>query len=224
ARAAAERRRDGITTFPQGAAEALRDYARGLVAKAGARPSAWGLKLPEAMMVLPELNEAFPGMRLIHLVRHPVAIALRRTHVTSRSNNPVGAAVLEAAYREADLAERLDGPRPPWMDNVLSWIFQVGPASRFGREVLGPERYLEIRYEDLCADQEAQEARISDFLGRRVALGESLSAEAIRPPGYAPDDPRIEHIWPLCRRTARPLGYERDLPGDASDDAARARA
>ena len=38
----------------------------------------WGFKLPEAMLIMPELLAAFPAARLVHLVRHPDSPVLCR--------------------------------------------------------------------------------------------------------------------------------------------------
>ena len=59
----------------------------------------WGWKLPETMLVVPEMCRAFRRARVLHLVRHPVDACLRRTHLTSRMGHPVGATTLHAAYR-----------------------------------------------------------------------------------------------------------------------------
>jgi hypothetical protein len=125
----------------------------------------WGFKLPEAMLVLPELFEAFPDARLLHLVRHPVSISLRRTHMTSRTSNPVGSAVLNAAYRSVGRDIALIESDGEYRNNALSWLYQVKSVAQFCRENLRSEQYLDIRFEDFCADPEKSSSRIVSFLG-----------------------------------------------------------
>ncbi len=52
------------------------------------RSRLWGLKLPEAMLVLPLLIDVLPQAKVVQLIRHPVSSSLRRTHMTSRLENP----------------------------------------------------------------------------------------------------------------------------------------
>ena len=54
-------------------------------------------KLPGTMLALLQVLRAFFRARAVHLVRHPVSSALRRTHTTSQMDNPIGRAVLPAA-------------------------------------------------------------------------------------------------------------------------------
>ena len=58
----------------------------------------WGFKLPESNFLLPELREAFPHARYVHLMRDPLSTCLRRTHMTARLDNHIGRITLAAAY------------------------------------------------------------------------------------------------------------------------------
>ena len=78
----------------------------------------WGLNLPETMLVLPLLIDAFPQAKVVHLTRHPVSSSLRRTHMTSRLNNAVGAAALPAAYRYSNRDPRQIGSDEPYPHNA----------------------------------------------------------------------------------------------------------
>ena len=139
----------------------------------------WGFKLPEAMLIMPELLAAFPAARLVHLVRHPVTSSLRRTHVTSRTDNSVGETVCASAYRAIGREVRLIDSDPDWRRNAITWVYQVDPVARLGR-TLGPDRYLEIRFEDLCDDPAGTTRRVREFLGVAGQVGPTIAVSRRR--------------------------------------------
>jgi hypothetical protein len=178
-------------------------------ARAPNSPS-WGLKLPEAMLVLPLLIDAFPKAKVVHITRHPVSSSLRRTHMTSRLSNPVGAVALPAAYRYSQRDPALIATDEPYLHNACSWNFQVSRVLSYGRGVLGEDRYREIAYEDVCADPARVAASVQSFLGRATEAGETtIPVDLTRPGGWDAADPRVDTIWRLCGETAALLGYER---------------
>src|ERR1700741_5203529 len=141
--------------LPSGARyrQRLRDRATEILERASPQwLPRWGLKLPEAMLVLPLLIDAFPSAKVVHLTRHPISSSLRRTHMTSRLDNAVGAVTLPAAYRYAKRDPALITTDEPYLHNACSWNFQVTRVVHYGRGALGDERYLEIGYEDMCAE------------------------------------------------------------------------
>lgn len=173
----------------------------------------WGLKLPEAMLVLPLLVDAFPDAKVVHLVRHPISSSLRRTHMTSRMNNPIGAVALPAAYRFANRDVGHIATDDPFLHNAYSWNFQVTRVARYARESLSESRYLEVAYEDLCTEPSRAVGAVRAFLGRKDRLPEtSIPVDLSRTGSWDPDDPRADSIWTLCSDTATLLGYRRDRP------------
>ena len=178
----------------------------------------WGLKLPEAMLVLPLLIDAFPQAKIVHLTRHPVSSSLRRTHMTSRLGNPVGAVALPAAYRYSKRDPALIATDEPHWHNACAWNFQVSRVVRYGRDVLGEGRYLEIAYEQLCAAPSGVCAAVRSFLG--CAAGEretSIPVDLARSGGWDAGDPRVDAIWRLCGETAALLGYARQPDASAQE-------
>ncbi len=175
----------------------------------------WGWKLPETMVVVPEVFKAFPDARLIHLTRHPVVSAFRRTHLTSRANNPVGRAVLHAAYARIDRDPALIAEDEEYMHNAITWLYQVGRVARFGRDQLSPEQYLEIRFEDVCSAPENVSARISKFTGLLPVeiFGEGINKHRAAVP--VPDDERVDRVWQICGQVAQELGYSMTVPAGA---------
>lgn len=202
----------------------LQDHARGILGGGvWMSPQLWGWKLPETMLILPEALEAFSSARVVHLVRHPITTCLRRTHMTSRYSNPVGRAVLGAAYRNAGRPETAIEEDEHWKHNAISWVFQLSLLAEVRRQ-MDPARYLELRFEDLVDEPEAGVARLRSFLGREPSFQGSASAPAVeidpaRAAGEAasatPDtDPRAAWIWSLCGPVAESFGYERVPPAE----------
>ena len=179
-------------------------------------PRAWGLKLPEAMLVLPLLIDAFPQAKVVHLTRHPIAASLRRTHMTSRMDNAVGAATLPNAYRDASRDPGSIPADEPYVHNACSWRYQVSRVVRYGRDALGAERYLELRYEDVCNDTAASIARVRAFIGHSgEGRAGAVAVDPSRVGGWDRSDPRVRTVWEICGETAALLGYnlEQDAAG-----------
>jgi hypothetical protein len=203
----------GGRDLPTGSAyrTAIRAVAAAILERAGPRNSPlWGLKLPETMLVLPLLIDAFPQAKVVHLTRHPVSSSLRRTHMTSRLSNPVGAVVLPAAYRYVKRDPALIAADEPYVHNACSWNFQVSRVVGYGRGVLGGDRYLEIAYEDVCTNPARAAATVRSFLGSPTEARETMiQVDFTRSGGWDAGDPRVDLIWRLCGETAVLLGYAR---------------
>ncbi|HTS20263.1 MAG TPA: sulfotransferase [Casimicrobiaceae bacterium] len=196
--------------------DALRAKAAEVLRTAPARSAAtWGLKLPEAMLILPLLADAFPASKVVHLTRHPVSASLMKPHLTSRPDTALGMAMLPNAYRYSKRDASLLEADEPYVHNACSWNYQVRRVVDYGRGVLRDARYLEVRYEDLCADPASAASLAGSFVGcAGVASGASIEVDSTRIAPWDSDDPRIETIREICGETAGLLGYS--LAGDAS--------
>ena len=187
--------------------ETLSGCAEGILTKGQWKEGQlWGLKLPVTMLILPEIVQAFPNAKIIHLVRHPVDTCLRRTHVTSRPNNRVGAATLHAAYSWLGW-NRNPADDDDYIRNTASWVFQVHKAIQFGRR-LDSNRYLEVRYEELCDDAQTASDKVARFLDIPVtssALGRAIDSERRR--YWVEGDKRALEVWSICEETGTRLGY-----------------
>ena len=167
---------------------------------------AWGWKLPETMLIVPEVAYAFADAKIIHLVRHPLDTCLRRTHMTSRMNNSIGEATLLGAYLWLNW-DRDPRDDDDYLRNAASWVFQVDQVIQFGKR-LETTRYLEINYEDLCANPQAVSDRIAAFLGKPpITTNLNQIIDNTRKHLWDENDERASEVWSICEQTATALGY-----------------
>lgn len=97
----------------------------------------WAEKDPTYTLLLDFIDQLFPDAVYIHLLRdgHDVVASFRDRW----------------GYRSAARAARTE------------WARYVDAARRFG-DALGPDRFMQLRYEDLVARPEAEARRVFDFL------------------------------------------------------------
>ena len=168
----------------------------------------WGWKLPETMLTLPHALRAFPRARVVHLVRHPVTSALRRTHMTSRLDNPVGRAVLPVAYRACGLNPDNIELDEPYIHNAVTWAYQVGGVLGTLRSMPPASGCLQFRYEEICVAPDEAQKRLTAFLGAAAPITDPPEIDARRTGGYRAEDDRAKKIWSICGGLAFELGYE----------------
>lgn len=166
----------------------------------------WGWKLPETMMLVPEVVEAFPRVKIIQIVRHPVTSSLRRTHKTSREQDEIGGPVLAAARARVAVPEnhQLDADT---LNNALSWHLQVNAVTSFCRQTLPASQYLELRYEDLFGDWQQTKTTLCTFSGIPSAQLKCPPLDAARRRSFDLPDPRITDVWQITRDVAKLHGY-----------------
>ncbi len=112
--------------------------------------SRWGWKNPRAMLMLPFLDASFSALKFVHVVRDGRDMAY-----SSNQNQP-------REHGEALLGTDYEGlPKPLFA--IAFWSQANRVAARYGEEVMG-DRYLRLRYEDLCLDPRAAVERLADFL------------------------------------------------------------
>ena len=97
----------------------------------------WGDKTPHYVMHIPLLARLFPEARFVHIYRDGRDVAL---------------SWLKAGFEPRNLYAAMK-----------SWAAMVAKGMRDGRE-LGPERYLEVRYETLLSETEPTMKAVCDFL------------------------------------------------------------
>jgi len=124
----------------------------------------WGWKVPRTILIFPFVHEFFPGMRAIHLVRDGRDMAYSANQNQARRYAP----------RFFDPSEP-NSSAP--IQSIGFWAHVNLAAARYGEAALG-ERYLRLRYEEVCADPAGMATRLTDFLDR-PAPPESLEEVAV---------------------------------------------
>jgi len=124
----------------------------------------WGWKLCETTYILPVLDYLFPQAKFIHLIRDGRDVAFCDHHGPSD-------AWWRKIYFNTDRIQtlhgmRLTGPayrrRSP-VFNALHWMNSVTVGMNFG--MMLRERYLEVRYEELCGNFVPVAQRVLEFAG-----------------------------------------------------------
>jgi Sulfotransferase family len=113
--------------------------------------TSWGWKAPRSMFLLPYFNERLPNLRLLHLVRDGRDMAFAGVRFALRTHAPT---VLDPPQ------QRLPEP----VRAIALWARINLSVARYGDGFLG-DRYLRLRFEDLCGDPRANIARILEFFG-----------------------------------------------------------
>ena len=117
--------------------ELAADYLAGRSRPLAAKAVPWGWKEPNSHLVLPELIECFPGLRYVHLVRHPLDMAFSsNTSQLQTWGHHLGLAIPENATDIPNAQLR-------W------WIETTKMAIESGR-ALG-ERFRLLLFDEVCS-------------------------------------------------------------------------
>lgn len=122
----------------------------------------WGWKLCESLYALPVLDYLLPGARFVHLVRDGRDVAFCDHKAPTD-------AFWRKVYFDGDRIRTWRGMPldPGWyrrrahLFNARHWVNSVTVGRAYG--MMLRERYLEVRYEDLCRDFAATAGRVLRF-------------------------------------------------------------
>ncbi len=138
----------------------------------------WGFKLPESLLLLPELAEAFPNARYVHFIRDPLATCLRRTHLTGRLSNHIGRIAIPLAYQHSGLPVTQILEDSAALHMAYTTIHQLESVMAFFSK-LPSNQHFQVLFEDVVADPNTALSAFSQWLGN-TADGKLLS-EAVDP-------------------------------------------
>ena len=98
-----------------------------------------------------------------------------------------------------------------YIRNALTWRHQVENVSSFAKNNLPKHKYLEIKYEDLCNNQQEVTFEFIDFLKIQLTK-QQLSAEPVvidtsRNNADSFLSSRSQEVWDICGETAVKIGY-----------------
>jgi len=159
----------------------------------------WGWKEPRSIYLLPFFHRQLPALRFLHVVRDGRDMALSTNQNQLRKHG-------DAAPIPSDL------PTPARSIALWSWVNLS--AARYGEERLG-DRYLRIRFEDLCARPVEIADDIRSFFG--LAGDPAGALDLVAAPsslGRWRDEPSatIAGLEEIGGRALSALGYELATP------------
>jgi hypothetical protein len=143
--------------------EVLADHAAGLPGDA----RAWGWKEPRSIYLLRFWHAAMPELRFLHFIRDGRDMAFSENQQQLKKHG------------KAVLGRRLRLARTP-VRSIAVWGRINSEAADFGEGTLR-ERYLRVRFEDLCAEPAETVGRILAFFGLE-GDAEAVARAEIRPP------------------------------------------
>jgi hypothetical protein len=127
----------------------------------------WGFKNPRSMYLLPFFNRRFPKMRFIHVLRDGRDMAYSRNQKQVYKH---GQALLREQYQQLN---KLSLPIAFWRKSNLE-------VAGYGEHVMR-DRYIRVRFEDMCTRPEATIIRLLNFL--EVKFEDiSIFIKEIKPP------------------------------------------
>lgn len=126
----------------------------------------WGWKEPRSIYLVPFFDVSMPSLRFLHFIRDGRDMAF------SENQNQL------VKHGEAVLGDELRKEKTP-VRSIAVWSRVNSAAADYGEQQLG-ERYLRIRFEDLCARPQEGVRRIYDFFG--LDGDAETAAAAVRPP------------------------------------------
>jgi len=183
---------------------------------AGSDAQIWGYKLPETLLILDDVADAFPSARFVHLVRDPLDTCLRRTHMTARYDNQIGQAALLAAYRAHGRTVEDMLRDPPALHMAYTTLHQLDYALDWTHR-LPAERLLRIRFEDLLENPQVELERLRHWLRARRAEAMPVEREPdicaaidhsrARNPGIVFPQELQEEVARILAPLRRRLGY-----------------
>jgi Sulfotransferase family len=127
----------------------------------------WGWKEPRSIYLMKYFDRAMPTFRFVHFVRDGRDMAFSENQNQLRKH---GSVVLDATH------EGLDRP----LQSIVVWSKVNTWAADYGEQVLG-DRYLRVRFEDLCSDPAVTTRRVFDLF-ELSGDAEQMARDAVRPP------------------------------------------
>ena len=127
----------------------------------------WGWKEPRSIYLLPFFDAAMPTLRFVHFVRDGRDMAFSDNQNQLIKHGP---SVLEARTLKL---------RKP-QQSIALWNLVNQRAADYGESVLR-DRYLRVRFEDLCSDPAGTARRVYDFFGLS-GDAEAVARSEVSPP------------------------------------------
>lgn len=183
--------------------------AAGSLWEGGGRPPLWGFKLPESILLLPEMRIAFPAARFAFIKRDPAASVLGRVHPTADPAVPFGAASIVLASRWFGLDPEAVLADSRFWRLAVTTAHQLSLALAF-REGIESRDWLELSLERTVVQPREALAAMAGFLDRPLPGGDPTAeldpARAFSPHTQPPAE-EVERIDRLLAPIRARLGY-----------------
>jgi hypothetical protein len=131
------------------------------------RSRQWGFKNPRSMFLLPFYHQMFPDLRFIHVIRDGRDMCFGNPFVETPT---YWSFVSDEEMSSLGKAERM----------MRFWGESNRRVKSYGETNLG-DRYLRIRFEDLCNNPEPETKRIVEFIGRPLDTVPALARLVQKP-------------------------------------------
>jgi hypothetical protein len=157
-------------------------------------PRRWGWKEPRSIYLLPFFHEHLPALRFLHVVRDGRDMALSQNQNQLRKHGDSAPIPADAPVRVRSIA-------------LWSWVNLNAKA--YGEARLG-DRYLRVRFEDLCADPIGSTRRLFEFVG--LDADPALAREVVTTPAslgrwHAHDPELVAELHAAGGRALAAFGY-----------------
>ncbi|HEV3046339.1 MAG TPA: sulfotransferase [Solirubrobacteraceae bacterium] len=157
----------------------------------------WGWKHPHAYLLLPFLDRAIPDLRFVHFVRDGRRMAFSPNQ---RQAQHYGDVVFGPEH------ERWE----PYVLSIEFWSWANTRAADYGEQHMG-ERYLRVRFEDICDEPERLCRQLIDFArGDRSATDAQVREAAAlisRPAPPKPSSKRLAEVQARASAGLTRFGY-----------------
>jgi hypothetical protein len=127
----------------------------------------WGWKEPRSIYLMRYFDTTMPTFRFVHFLRDGRDMAFSENQNQLRKH---GSVVLDSGQESLD---------PP-LQSIAVWAKVNSWAADYGEQALG-DRYLRVRFEDLCSDPGDTARRVYDFF-ELEGDAEGMAEAAVRPP------------------------------------------
>jgi len=169
----------------------------------------WGFKLPESILLLPEIRTAFPQARFIHMVRDPVTTCLRRAHMTARLDNSIGRISLPLAYDYIGRPRERILEDSPALHMAYTTVHQLEIVARHLSDIRLHHR-MQIRFEDIIEKPTDCVQQVNSWLGltrEKNTLESAIDSERVQKPTVNYPLDVAEKVKNVLKSLRRDYGY-----------------
>ena len=128
-------------------------------------PEIWAFKLPESLLILPELHAAFPKASYVFFRRDPLSTALRGRHMTARLDNQIGQIALRLTYKSLGLSMQQLLDDNSTIRLAQTTRHQLELALEFKSQLINSS-WLDLKFEDLKARPDFLLSQLAVFVGK----------------------------------------------------------